>query len=180
MSVASVTQLSPHSATLIFNMTTVLSSGLAEAGNMSGMTTGMSSGSTVTSTNDVTVALDRDDLAFIASWYSSALSSGTTECPNLRVKAGDRWRNDIGAFDLQIAPDSSGTAGAQVRKWLIGPFESARFAEQATSTSIAETKIGAHYITFSLTTAYSTHSTVVRHGKINIVPFRMPRVDYDT
>ena len=184
-STQAVLQLSPHTATLITDMTTVsaASTGFeaAAANFLADWAKLIGSGSTlstVTSTNDVVVPLDQDgNMVFMVSWACCS----STNAPNLNVEVGDRWRGALADFDLTLPVGTTGTTGSITgRRWLIGPFESARFGKQATSTDFG-VKIGAHYVRFSLTTENSTYTTgTERTGKVNIFPFRMPRVDYDT
>ena len=181
-STQAVIQLSPHTAQLITSRTTLtaLSTGwIADDDTFVDWVWNTGSTlSTVTSTNDVVVPLDQDGaVAFLVSWACCS----STHASNLNVSVGDRWRNKLADFDLMLSAASSGTTGsANARRWIVGPFESARFGKQATSTNFG-VKIGAHYVRFALTTKYTPLTTgVERDSKVSIFPFRMPRVDYDT
>ena len=183
-STQAVIQLSPHTATLISNLTSNNSTSFVTAA-MSAVATWASdfralvgsSLSTVNSTADVVVPLDQDSaVAFVVSWACT----DSTQAINLNVSVGDRWRSKLADFDLLVSPASSGSTGTAVaRRWLIGPFESARFGKQATSTNFG-VKMGQHYVRFALTTEYSNMTAARAGSKVSVLPFRMPRVDYDT
>jgi len=145
--------------------------------NMGGST---SEGSTYSgddySTGDtLTVKFDRDDnIAFMVSWVSSQ----TTQFPKLRVQPGDAWKRDQGSFDLHLSDEttsSTGTTGMIGKRYFVGPFDGARFAQNATSTDPG-VDIGQNYVEFSLVNTTST----VKDGIVHIVAFRWPDVSYAT
>ena len=133
------------------------------------------------------VKLDRDEkIGFIVSWNSTVGAPGSTGV-NLRFRAGDYWRSDLGDLTLQLC--TAGTTGPKSRKWFVGPLEGSRFARRATSSGFG-VNIGESYIHLDLT--LGANSTIISTGGVltgassgrshscQILEFRFPTVEYAT
>jgi len=138
---------------------------------------------TTGTTDEGFATFDVDDkVAFIVSWVCSSAVNDETGL-TLTVRAGsDRraWQNDLGAFSFYPAGASSGSSGGwRGKRHIVGPFESARFARETTAGSTAARGVreGGNHIQFTLSanTSESGHQ-----GRVNILAFRMPDVQYDT
>ena len=136
-----------------------------------GGTTLLSTGDDSTGTGLVTVQYDKDDqIAFLVSF---AASNATTVPPVLTVTQGSErrgWQRDIGSFTLTL----NTTGARRGSRFIVGPFETARFAIKSTSTVHAPE--GRNYVKFTA----STGSGGAQSNKVNILAFRMPDVQYDT
>ena len=132
--------------------------------------------STLTTANDVNVKLDADDrIGFLVSWCCTQDAAPVTQ--TLSVSAGSArgaWRNDVGAYTLNLCTAAHSTA-TKLRKWILGPFEGARFAQTATSTA-AGVKTGHRYVTFTM----AVNTSAAQSAKAGILPFRWPDVSYTT
>lgn len=176
--------LTRNGALSIFNVT---SSGAPYLGVAELLSTRVSSiralsgGSTLINTADtVQFPFSVDEkIGFIVSWAATA-EAATTGSLNLKVKAGDGYRAVLGNYNLIVdtGATGSGSTAGRLKRWILGPFESARFAEEATSTA-GGCSTGDQAITFELTTDYIAGSTRAR-GTVNILPFTMPVVEFAT
>lgn len=120
-----------------------------------------------------------DKIAFVVSWCATA-EAATTGSLTLQAKSGEGFQADLGNYNLYVegGATGSGSTAGRLKRWIIGPFESARFAETATSTGGGATT-GEQAITLRITTDYLARSTRAR-GAVNILPFKLPVVDYAT
>ena len=147
-------------------------------------------GTTLTSTDSTTPAnvnayatFDLDDkVGFIVSWCGSS-DINTTGHLLLTVSAGTNrraWQNDLGSFSFYPSGSVTGSTDGWVgKRYILGPFESARFARETTagSTVAVGTREGNNHIRFSV----SASSSELGHaGRVNILAFRMPAVNYAT
>jgi hypothetical protein len=131
-------------------------------------------GSTVASSSEATVKLDVcDRIGFLVGWCCTALSTGTRY---IKVEAGDNWHSVYGDLNISLTPSATGSTAAAVTKMILGPFESARFGMQATSTDPG-VGIGENYVKFSVISDASSNSQA---QYVNILPFRWPDTQYDT
>jgi len=118
-----------------------------------------------------TIPVELDDkVAFLMSCYSSATTSGG----NIVIKGGSTsargaWRS---TGDITIALGDF--AGAEVRRYLAGPYESAKIAIAAEATAVGVKK-GEYYMQI-------THETTValNCGRLEVLAFSMPSVKYAT
>ena len=128
------------------------------------------------------IPVDPDDkVAFLVSW------AGTQQQADgglsLRVYAGTRWRSDLGNYDFMITGSTAACGGSsmgQLKRWVLGPLESAQFIRAAASSNAGAT-VGDPAIRIGLTTAVTPGalSTTERH-KVHIQPFKFPTVEYAT
>jgi len=123
-----------------------------------------------------------DKTAFIVSWAcSSAVSTGKQLL--LTVAAGSdgrAWQNELGSYSFYPAGSATGSSGTyRGKRYIIGPFESARFARETTagSTAARGTKAGNNHIQFTLSAASSESGNQAR---VNVLAFKMPGVSYST
>jgi len=123
-----------------------------------------------------------DKMGYIASWACTAMTTAVLKACVLRINAGDEWQSGLGAADIMFSDTSSGvnsTAGL-LRKYMIGPLESARFVRSAASSN-ARATVGDPAVNFALTTARMTGALGTRECfKVHIQPFKMPVVNYST
>jgi hypothetical protein len=137
---------------------------------------------------DIPFSVD-DKVGFIVSWACTE-STATTGLV-LRIHAGDKWQKGLGDVDLPLFaegtvgtdPSSYATEGC-LRRWMIGPLESARFVRAATSTFLG-CEEGDPAVRFSLTTdvaatLMAAAPTSLERHKVHIQPFSMPSVEYAT
>jgi hypothetical protein len=180
-------KLSENTAISICNLTSVDSGSLLVAtwlgAAIAGPRNASSSGYLLDSTQLwIEFPLDMpDQVAFIVSWGGT--QQETDGSLYLTVSAGDEWRNDLGSYNLLITDTtavSGGSTRSQLKKWLVGPFESARFIGAAASSAAGAT-VGDPSIRFGLSTALATGAlTTDERHKVHIQPFLMPVVEYDT
>lgn len=137
---------------------------------------------TTGSTDEGFATFDIDErIAFIVSWANS--SDNSTFGPTLTVSAGsDRraYKAGQGTFSFFPAGSATGsTAAWSGKRWLVGPFESARFARETTagSTAARGTAEGRNHIQFTLT---NTSGEQGNAGRVNIAAFKLPVVGYAT
>lgn len=139
-----------------------------------------STGITAATTEILNVGIPVDDqTAFLITWGCSATSTQAV----LTVMAGEErrgWQQGQGAFQVT----STSTRAYLFCQKIIGPFESARFGRVSCSTGTGgfgsgSTDIGAGqtFVQFHL---YSSDGTTDQINNWGILPFRMPRVTYDT
>ena len=122
-----------------------------------------------------------DKVGFTVSWAGT--QQETAGSLYLNVAAGDHWRNTLGAYNLLLTESTEVTGGStrcQIKRWFIGPFESAQFVKAAASSAAGAT-VGDPVIRFGLSTALATAALTTRERhKVHIQAFKMPTVDYDT
>jgi hypothetical protein len=118
-----------------------------------------------------------DNIAFVVSWAASS----TQQYAHLHVSPGQErmgWQQGQGGFT--VALEASGGSG-QGKRYLVGPFESARFARVSRSTDngvgagSSDIGIGKKFVRFFLSVTTSEDGV---HGQFSVAPFRMPRVTY--
>jgi hypothetical protein len=135
---------------------------------------------TSTSTGFLNVAVPVDDnTAFLITWSASATSTETV----LTVDEGEArrgWQQGKGRFQF----DMISTAPHQGHQWIIGPFESARFGRVSCSTGTggfgsgsSDIGLGQTFVRFHF---YSSEGATAQVRHVAVMPFRMPRVTYDT
>jgi hypothetical protein len=123
-----------------------------------------------TGNGSVTVQYDVDDkIAFRVAWLATAASTGVCRLTVTQGTARRAWQRDIGSFTLTMP-----AAGSTGRVYMVGPFETARFAVRSTST--VQAPVGRNYVRFTGTTG----STSPQARRWNIQAFRMPDVRYAT
>jgi hypothetical protein len=138
----------------------------ATRANVGAGTTLLSTGAAADSA--VTVQYDVDDkIAFRVTWFATAASTAVLTVAQGSIRRG--WQRDIGSFQLTMT-----AAGATGRTYMVGPFETARFAIRSTST--AHAPVGRNYVRFTGSTAGAS----AQSRRWNIQAFRMPTVRYAT
>jgi len=134
------------------------------------------------------IPVDPDDkVAFLVSWGGT--QQEVAGSLYLKINAGDYWRSDLGDYDFLITEStavSGGSTESQLKRWIVGPLESARFVRAAASSNAGAT-VGDPAIRFEMSTSTGTrgslstgaYTTQERH-KIHIQPFKFPTVTYST
>ena len=129
-----------------------------------------------------------DKVAFIVSWGCTQTTLGGAV---LRVHQGaakgsttytGAWRRDLGNYDLVLDSTAScgGTTAGTLKRWVLGPLESARFS-MAAATSGAGATVGDPVVRMQLSSAAGGQAiTDIQEYKVRIVPFKLPVVEYAT
>jgi hypothetical protein len=127
-------------------------------------------------------------IGFLVGWACTNVQDSTTVNLVLHDATGVRgsWRRDLGKYTLTLC--TQGSSGPLIRKWMIGPFDDARFGVVCDASSAAvgvargqkyahlELRLGANS-----SLAIAAGATTGDCGKTaNILPFRWPDVQYDT
>ncbi len=110
-------------------------------------------------------------IGFLVRWGCTANES-TSDYPTVTVVAGSEgraWNRDQGAVSFMI----ESTAAFIGKTYLVGPFESARFAIQSTSTDWPNR----NEVRFTISA--DTCADIFAQ-RVNILPFKMPVVSYST
>ena len=167
MAIETVDRMVRNSGTLIttFTPTTALTRPQFRAFAGAGST--LIASQPATGAGALTVQYDADDkIGFIVTWLCTRATIAT-----LRVAQGAlrrAWQRDIGNYNLSIT-----AGGATGRKYVLGPFETARFALR--SASAVQAPVGRNYVRFTVAT-----TSTLQEGRFNIQAFRMPDVRYAT
>ena len=152
---------------------TILTSTLLSTGE----STQIYSGTLLAASSEAAIPIPIDDKLGIIVSYGSSLghqSISDTGGLVLTVAAGDGWRSTMGSFTVKMYEDSTTNHRKQV---ILGPFESAQFAANATSTARGVT-VGDPYILLTVTT--STELVTANANQVTVQPFIFPRVSYST
>jgi len=135
----------------------------------------------LTSGNNRDIPYPSDDIAFIVSWACTQPDDFGSRV--LRIHEGDKWQSGLGHYDILLtntSSESGGSTATQLKRWLVGPLESARFVRAAASSGAGAVR-GAPAVRFAMTTARSTRAfAALAHSRARIVPFKMPGVSYST
>ena len=135
----------------------------------------------VSSGQRLNIPYPSDDIAFIISWACTQPDGLSGRV--LRVHEGDRWQKGLGHYDIVLTANTSadgGSTAVQLKRWLLGPLESARFVRAATSSGEGA-EVGEPVVMFQMTTARSSAALAASaHSQVRVVPFKMPAVSYDT
>ena len=169
------------------------SSGLAQLGiESSGAATYrvVSTSASTMSTADGHLYIPFDEgskIGFMVGWACTDVQDSTTVTLVLRKGAGPRssWRKELGDFTLILCTE--GSSGPLVRKWMIGPFDDARFGivcdASSAAVGVAEGQKFAHMelrTGANSTLAIAAGATTGASHAANVLPFRWPDVDFDT
>ncbi len=139
-------------------------------------------GTTISTTGGSTSAraafrLDNDDkIGFLVSWNCTAATTGNRRITVSAGSEGRAWNRDQGSYSFFPSGSATGTSGARYgKRWLLGPFESARFAVQSTSTDWN----GRNEIRMTIVSACSSAGDL-HCNKAHVLAFKMPVVNYST
>ena len=121
-----------------------------------------------------------DNYGFIVSWGSTCADDWGGRV--LRINEGTAWQSGLGHLDILLTDTSSesgGSTASQVKRWMVGPLESARFVRSAASSN-GGAVVGAPAVNFQMTTARSTRGlTTDCNSGVRVQPFKLPVVTYD-
>ena len=115
-----------------------------------------------------------DKIGFFLSWCNTVATTGSISVVVSAGSEGRAWNRDQGAYTFYPSGSATGSSGANTgKRWILGPFESARFAVKSTSTQWS----GRNEVRMTIVTT----SAGVRHNnRVGIVPFKMPVVSYSS
>lgn len=106
-------------------------------------------------------------------------STSTAHTCSFTIKAGDEglaWQQGMGDKVLSVA-NSTGT-----HYRVLGPFESARFVQEAdsTATNVSSTGLPVIKVGYGYTTTSTASTAVAASGTASVAVLQMPEIEYTT